>query len=813
MPTLLQDLGYAWRMLRKNPGFTVVAVLTLALGIGANTAIFSLVNSVILKPLPYKDAERLVIIWEQNPHRGWYQNIVSMANFLDWRRQNHVFTDLAAIDPTSFNLAGGAGEPVEIGGERVTANLFSLLGVQPLRGRAFLSEEDKPGSAPVAVLNYGLWQRRYGGDPALIGKRISLDGESYTVVGVMPAGFSDVYTTYFAVNAQVWVSGLDLRPNGRTNHAYLALGRLKPGVSLAQAQAEMDAIARGIEQQDPENKGWGVELLSLHDQVVKYSRPALLVLLAAVALVLLIACANLTNLLLARAAGREREIALRTALGANRVRLIRQLLTENLLLAMLGGGLGIVLAAWGTTALVALTPPILLQMSPGLESAGISSRVLCYSLGLALTTGLLFGLLPAYGTSKTDLNESLKEGSRNCTESSRSHRVRGALVVTEFALAVALLVGAGLMIRTLAHLHQVDLGFNPDNVVTLRVPLRGPRYKEPARQVEFFQQLVARIEALPGVRSASVSRGLPMEGWAGMEFFTQENPNPPPGEQPDANYLVVSPHYFHTMGIPLRKGRAFTDADTRSSEQVVIVSEELARKHWPGQDAIGKRLRAGDEAELPWRTIVGIAGNVRTQGQDVRFVPELYIPLTQYPWALEPRDVVVRAASNPAGLTSAVRREIAALDKDQPVSDVRTLDHVAGEPVAQRQFLMVLLGVFAGLALALAAVGIYGVMTYSVAQRTHEIGIRMALGAEQRDVLKLIVARGLALAVVGVAAGLVAAFTLSRLMASLLYGVRPGDPATLAIVCLTLVAVALAASYIPARRATKVDPMVALRYE
>ncbi len=813
MNTLFQDLRYGIRVLAKSRGFTLVAVLTLALGIGANTAIFSVVNSVLLRPLPYKDADRLVIVWEQNPHRGWYQNIVSMANFLDWRKQNHVFTDLAAIDPTPFNLAGGAGEPVEIGGERVTANLFSLLGVQPVRGRAFLPEDDKPGSAPVAVLSYGLWQRRYGGDPALVGKQISLDGESYTVVGVMPAGFSDLYTSYFAVNAQVWVSGLDLRPNGRTNHAYMALTRLKPGVTLAQAQAEMDAIARGIEQQDPENKGWGVGLVSLHDQVVGYARPALLVLLAAVAFVLLIACANLANLLLARAAGREREMAVRTALGASRSRVIRQLLTESLLLSILGGGLGVVLAAWGTTVLVAMSPSILLQMSPGLESVGINLRVLSYALGLALATGLLFGLVPAYGTSNPDLNESLKEGGRSFTESSRRHRARGALVVSEFALAVTLLVGAGLMIRTLVHAHQVDLGFNPEHVLTMKVPLRGPRYKEPSRQVEFFPQLVARIQVLPGVEAVSVSRGLPMEGWDGMDFVTEDNPNPPPGDVPDANYIVIGPDYFRAMGIRLRKGRAFTEADTPASQQVVIVSEELARKYWPGQEAIGKRLKAGREVELPWRMVVGIVGNVRTQGQDVGFVPELYLPLNQYPWLLHPRHLVIRTALNPSVITSAVRREVAALDKDQPVADVRTLDQLAAEPLAQRQFLMVLLGVFAFLALALAAVGIYGVMAYSVAQRTHEIGIRMALGAEQRDVLKLIVARGLLLAVAGVGAGLAAAFALSRLMAGLLYGVRPSNPATFAIVSVTLVTVALAASYIPARRATKVDPMVALRYQ
>jgi putative ABC transport system permease protein len=812
MNTLLQDLKYGLRMLAKNPGFTAVAVLTLALGIGANTAIFSVVNAVLLRPLPYRDAERLVIVWEQNLPRGWTTNIVSTANFDDWRQQNNVFSDMAAVAPTTFNLTG-VGEPMEIGGECVTANLFALLGVPPMRGRGFSPADDEPSSPPVAIMSYGLWQRSYGGDPQVIGRQISLDGHSYTVVGIMPPGFTDAYTTFFNMHGQVWVPKLDMRPRGRTEHAYLALARLKPGVALKRAQAEMDTIARRIENQYPENKGWSVAVVGMHDQIVGDARPVLLVLVAAVAFVLLIACVNLANLLLARAASREREISVRSALGASSSRMLRQLLTESVLLALCGGGLGILIAAEGTKALVALSPSALFLVAPGLDAASLNSGVLGFALLLTIATGFVFGLAPAIGMSRPDLAASLKGSGRGTAESGRGHHLRGFLVTAEFALAFVLVIGAGLMIRTLVRITHFNMGFNPHNVLTLRIPLRGPQYQDQRSKARFFEQLLGRVEALPGVVSASVASGLPIENQAGMGFVIEENPNPRPEDMPDANYLIVAPNYFRTMGIPLRQGRAFSEADIQDSQRVMIVNEELARQYWPGQSPLGKRLKTGTDPKLPWLTVVGVAANVRTEGPDTGFEPELYIPYRQYPWLLDPRLLVVRTAGEPLAVAQTVRREVMALDAAVPIADVRPLDQIAGEPAAPRQFLMTLLAVFAALALVLAGVGIYGVMSYSVAQRTREFGLRMALGAQRTDVLCSVVAQGLFRAGMGLAIGGVAALALGHFISSLLFEVQPTDPTTFTAVALGLFGLAFLACYIPARRATKVDPMVALRYE
>jgi predicted permease len=822
MNGLFQDVRYALRQLRKTPGFTLVAVLMLALGIGANTAIFSMVNAVLLRPLPYKEADRLVMVWEQNPHRGWFENIVSAANFLDWKKQNHVFEDMAAFESNFFNLTGGS-KPEEVAGERVTTNLFSVLGVQPLYGRLFLPEEEKRGSA-VAVLSYGLWQENYGGDPALVGKPISLNGEAYAVIGILPASFADDYSASFAPHSRVWIAGLELQPEGREFHDYHAIARLKPGIRLTQAQTEMDTIASRIEQQYPESKGWGVGLVGLHDQIVKHTRPALMVLLGAVALVLLIACANVANLLLVRATGRERETAIRAALGASRGQIVRQLLVESTLLSMTGAALGLVIAGWGSEILARLSPPEILKIEGSGINSGINALVLLFAVVMALGTGLVFGLAPALGTSRPNVNESLKESGRSSSKSARGRRLRDVLVISEFGLALALLVGAGLMFRTLLHLNRVDIGLNPDNVLTLKVPLEGPPYKEQRRQAEFFRQLLARIEALPGVEAASVSRGVPMYGWAGWSFVTADHPNPPAGETPDANYVVIGPHYFRTMGIPLRLGRLFSDGDTETSERVVIVSESLARKEWPGADPIGKRLKVGadpTDKSLPWLSVIGVAGNVRSEGQYAPFIPELYVPYTQYPWILSPRHIMVRSASSPTVIVPAIRREVMALDKDVPVSAVSTLKEIVAAPLRQGQTVMWLLGSFAGLALILAAIGIYSVISYAVTQRTHEIGVRMALGANHRDVASLVVKQGLLLALIGVAAGLVGAFGITQLLSHLpfevrlllLFDVRPTDPLTFMGVSAILSIVALLASYVPARRAARVDPTVALRYE
>jgi putative ABC transport system permease protein len=818
MTGLFQDVRYALRQLRKSPGFTSAAVLMLALGIGANTAIFSVVNAVLLRPLPYKEADRLVMVWEQNPHRGWFENIVSAANFLDWKKQNDVFTDMAAFESNFFNLSGG-NKPEEIAGERVTTNLFSVLGVRPLRGRLFLPEEEKRGSSRV-IVSYGLWQQNFGGDPELVGKPISLNGLAYTVVGILPATFADDYSRSFAQHSRVWISGLDLQPEGREFHDYHAIARLKPGVTHAQAQTEMDAIASRIEQLYPESKGWGVALVQLHDQVVKYTRPALLVLLGAVALVLLIGCANVANLLLVRATGRERETAIRTALGASRAQIVRQFLVESSLLSIIGATLGLVLASWGSELLVRLTPPDTARV----EGAGINGLVLLFTVVIALGTGIAFGLAPALGASRPNLNETLKESGRGASRSAKGRRLRDALVVCEFGLALALLVGAGLMIKTLVHLHRVDIGFDPENLLTMKVPLEGPQYQDARRQVEFFQRLLAHIEVLPGVEAASVTRGVPMNGWAGWSFVTADHPNPPAGETPDANYVVIGAHYFRAMGTPLRLGRSFSDGDTPTSERVVIVSESLARTQWPGEDPIGKRLKVGadpSDKNLPWLTVVGVAGNVRSEGEYAPFIPELYVPYTQYPWILWPRHIVVRTASSLSAIIPAIRREVAALDKDVPVSEISTMKEIIAGPVQQGQTLTWLLGAFAALALTLASIGIYSVISYAVTQRTHELGIRMALGADRRAVVNLVVKQGLLLAMIGVVTGLAGAWGMARFLSSLpfevrwllLFDVRPTDPLTFAAVSTILTIVAFLGSYVPARRAAKVDPMVALRYE
>ena len=811
---MYNDLRFSLRLLRKNLGFTLVAVLTLALGIGANTAIFSVVNTVLLRPLPYEDVDRLVVVWEQNPERGWYRNIVSAANFLDWRKQNDVFTGMAAGDPVgTFNLTG-TDQPEEIGGQQVTSNLLSLLGVRPVLGRDFLPEEDKPGGPRVAILSHGLWQRRFGSDPGLVGKVISLNQESYTVVGIMPPEFYFPPFWRELVKAELWVTGLDLTNSGRTNHAYLAVARLKPGILLAQAQAEMDLIARRIQQQFPENKGWEVGLVTLREQAVGDSRPALLVLLGAVGFVLLIACANVANLTLAQAAVREREVAIRTALGAGRRRLVRQFLIESLTLAVLGGALGLLLAGWAIGILVGLYPTGALGLGGvgGLESAAISGQVLAFTFLVALGTGVAFGLAPALLLSGQNPNQSLKEGGRSSGQGSHRHRFRSALVVSEFALALVLLVGAGLMIKTLVVLSQVNLGFNPKGVLTMRIALRGAKYEEPQRQAEFFDQLLERVKSLPSVEWGSVSRGLPVEGWNGMSFVTDENPTPPPNAEPDANYVVIGPDYFRVMGIPLRKGRSFTGQDVEQAGRAVIVNEKLAQNEWAGQDPIGKRLRLEGSGN-PWLTVVGVVGNVRTQWPYPGFLAELYVPYTQYPWLVSPRHLIVRTTVDPASLATAIRHEVTALDKDQPVSDIRLLADVAGEAVAQRHFAMMLLGIFAALGLVLAAIGIYGVMAYSVTQRSHEIGVRMALGAGRQDILRLVVRQGLVLTGVGVVLGLAGAFSLTHFLASMLYEVSRSDPTILGIVTFLLIGVALGACYLPARRATKVDPMVALRCE
>jgi len=818
MVGLAQDLRFALRQLRKSPGFAFVAVFTLALGIGANTAIFSVVNAVLFRPLPYQNAGQLVMLWEQNPHRGWFENIISGENFLDWQKQNQVFAGMAAFESNSFNINGNQ-HPEEIAGERVSANLFSVLGVQPIRGRLFLPEENRQDKTAV-VLSYGLWQQRYGGVADVIGKQILLNGESYPVVGILPPTFSDDYSSFLDPHSQLWLSGIEPFERGRESHEYHAIARLKPGVSLAQAQANMNSIAAQIEQQYSESRGWGVAVISLHDQVVKYARPTLIVLLVAVGLVLLIACANVANLLLVRATGRQKETAIRTALGASGIRLARQFLVESVLLSITGAIAGLAFAPLASRILVLLTPPD----APHVEGVRINGLVMMFSAGLALGTGLVFGLVPMFSSARVKLNESLKDTTQAASGGARERRLRDLLVVGEFGLSLALLAGAGLMIKALTHLHHVDLGFNPDHLLTVKVPLEGPQYQQTEKQAGFFHDLVARIGALPGVESASLSRGVPVRNWDGQNFITAENAHPAAGEVPDANYVVVGPHYFKTMQIPIIRGRIFSDFDTQSSEPAAIISQSLGTKYWPGQDPIGKRLKISGDADdntQPWRTVVGVAGNVRSDGQYWPFRPEIYVPYTQFPWILYPRNIVVRATVEPLAIVPEIRRQVAALDKDVPVSDVATMEEITAGPVQQGKAVMWLLGSLATVALVLSAIGIYSVISYSVSQRTREIGIRMALGAGDGSVASMVVRQGLLLAGIGLGAGLLGALAIGRIFSGLpskvrlllLFDVSPTDPLILGVVSVVLTIVALLACLLPARRAAKVDPMVALRYE
>ena len=815
---LAEDLRYALRQMRKSPGFTVVAVVTLALGIGANTAIFSAVNAVLLRPLPYPNSDQLVMLWEENPHRGWFENIISGENFHDWQTQNQVFSEMAAFESNSFSITGGR-QAEEVAGEHVSANLFSVLGVQPFRGRLFLPEENKEDKAAV-ILSYGFWQQRYGGDPDLTGKTISINGGSYPVVGILAPTFSDDYSSFAASHSELWLSGIEPFEPGRQTHAYHAIARLKPGVSLEQAQANMNSIATQIDRQYPESRGWGVAVVGLHDQTVKYARPTLMVLLVAVGLVLLIACANVANLLLVRATGRQKETAIRTALGASRSQLARQFLVESVLLSVSGAVAGLAFAPLASRILVLLTPPD----APHVEGIAINGLVMMFTAGLALGTGGVFGLAPMFSSGRVNVNESLKDTTRATSGGARDRRFRDLLVVGEFGLSLALLAGAGLMIKALTHLHHVDLGFNPDHLLTVKVPLRGPQYEPAEKQAQFFYDLVSRIGALPGVESASLSRGVPVLDWDGQYFVTAENPHPAAGEVPDANYVCVGPRYFKTMQIPIVQGRVFSDSDTQSSEPAAIVSQSLATKYWPGQDPIGKRLKISGDANdntQPWRTVVGVAGNVRSDGQYWPFRPEIYVPYTQFPWILYPRNIVVRTTVAPLSIVPEIRRQVTALDKDVPISNIATMKEITAGPVQQGKAVMWLLGSLATLALVLSAIGIYSVISYSVSQRTREIGIRMALGASDGSVASMVVRQGLLLALIGLGAGLLGALAMGRIFSGLpfkvrlllLFDVRPTDPLILGAVSVVLTIVALLACLLPARRAAKVDPMVALRYE
>ncbi|HEX8142216.1 MAG TPA: ABC transporter permease [Pyrinomonadaceae bacterium] len=803
-----QDLRYGLRTMLKNPGFTGVAVLALALGIGANSAIFSVVNSILLRPLPFKDPDRLVMVWHSYPKLDLIAP-VSPPGFTDYGARTDVFENAAVASGGSANLTG-AGEPERIQARAVTASFFPTLGVTPALGRTFLQEEDQPSHEHVVVLSHGLWQRRFGADPAIVGQTIMLDGEGYNVVGVMPESFrmfgQDDLWAPLALTAE------QLSPKRRGSEFLLMIARLKPGVSLEQAQAVMDTVAGQIRQNNPQNYpndgSWGVKVKSVYEETVGDIRPALLVLLGAVGFVLLIACANVANLLLARASVRRKEIAIRTALGAGRRRLIRQLLTESVLLSLVGGGLGMVLAVWGVDVLVKLNQ----NNIPRAQEVGIDGRVLAFTCGLSLLTGILFGLAPALQASKTELTEALKEGGRTSGGSHRA-RVRNLLVISEIALALVLLIGAGLMVKSFSRLSHVNPGFEPQNLLTMQVALPSTKYSEPKRRADFYRQALEKIKTLPGVQSAGAVSHLPLSGSVGSGFFSIEGRAESPGEQlPHTDLRASTPDYLQTMGIPLLKGRYFNERDTEASPNVAIVDETLARRYWPNEDPIGKRISFNrrENADV-WREVVGVVGAVRHKALDADYRGQLYFPHPQNPWG--GMYLVVRTMNEPASMAAMVRDAIQSVDKDQPVYRVMTMETLLAESVAQRRFSMLLLTLFAVVAVLLAIVGLYGVMSYGVSQRTHEIGIRMALGAQAGDVLRMVVGQGLLLALIGVGAGLLASLALTRVMSSLLFGVSARDPFMFVSIPLILAAVALLACYIPARRATKVDPMIALRYE
>ena len=805
MITLLQDLRYGVRMLAKSPAFAAVAVLTLALGIGANTSIFSVVNAVLLRPLPFRDSGRLMVLNESNERQPHVS--VSYPNYFDWRQQNHVFEGMATLQPRDFNLAG-VSEPENIGGAAVSSNLLRTLGVKPLLGRDFLPEEDKKGTEPVVMLNYKLWQRRFGGEASAVGKTLTLDGKPFTIIGVLPSQFMLYEEAQVYTPIGVWMDDtmMDRGAHGDTS----VVARLKPGATLHQAQADMDTIARQLEQQYPTtNKGYRVAMNSMRDQFVGDSGPPILILFAAVGLVLLIACVNVANLLLARGTARTREIAIRAALGASRVRVVRQLLTEGLTLAVVSGALGLLLGIWGITGLVALIPDSLIMGVPIV----VDRRVLAFTTALSLLTVIVSCLAPALQASKPDLNETLKESGRTSSGGIHRLQLRNLLAVSEIALALLLLIGAGLMMKSFARLLAVDPGFNPESVLTMRLSLRGPKYEKPEQVTVFCQQALQRVRALPQVGFAALGTELPLtDSHSRSDITIEGQPIPEIDKFPHPDFHVVSPDYFRAMGIPLLRGRDFTEADNPQAPGVVLISQSLARRFWPNGDAVGKTILIGHPAlKNPSLTIVGIVGDTKQYGLAAATPWEVYLSHLQHPTGNF--RVVVRTIANPENLTAAVKSEIRSVDQDVPFSEVETLRNVVSNSLGMQRITMLLLGLFAGLAIALAAVGIYGVISYSVGQRTHEIGIRMALGAERRDVLWFVVGKGFALTAFGVGAGLVGALALTRFLSSLLYGLSATDPFIFGSVSLLLTGVALLASYIPARRATNVDPMVALRYE
>ena len=814
LETLMQDLRYGARMLVKNPGFTAIALLTLALGIGANTAIFSVVNSLLLTPPHYKQPDRLVMMWEQRPSGNWFQGTVSPANYFQWQDHNTVFDQIGVMYDDHVTLTGDDSDPEQIPYQGVSANLLSMLGINPAIGRTFSAEDAVPRKNDVVILSFGLWQRRFGGDRNVIGKKIQLDGQPCTVIGVMPRGFQLFIKrgSFTGDQAELWApipfTERARVPRGRY---LLAVGRLKPGVTVGQAQLQMDSISIALEKQWPDfDKGWGVQLVPLKEQLVGNLRRPLVILLSAVAFVLLMGCTNVANLLLGRAAGRQREIAVRLAMGADRMRVIRQLLTESLLLSAFGGAAGLLLAVVGTKALIALGPKNMFAGTPVI----VDWRVLAFTMIVSLGTGILFGLGPSLVALSADVNKTLKEGGRDSSSGRGGNRLRAALVIAELSLAVVILVGAGLCLRSFYLLNSVNPGFNPRSLLTMKLLLPNASYKEDAKKIAFFHQLRDRIAALPGVISASADSWLPFTTLGAATGFQIEGQTKlSDADQPVTDVRVVEPDYFHTMGIPLVAGRDFNEQEASVQSHVIIINKALATGYFHGESPIGKRITVdmgGNTAKFP-SVIVGVVGDVKHEGLNTIAGPMIYWPHPELPFPF--MTFVIRTTGNPLALTGSIRQNVKQLDPGLPVSDIATMEQRMSDSLAESRFSTLLLGIFAVVAIVLATVGIYGVTSYAVTARQHEIGIRMAIGAQPTDVERMFFRRGIALTLTGLGLGLIASFALTRLMAGLLFGITSRDPLTFIVMATLLLTVAMLACYIPARRATRVDPLVALRYE
>jgi putative ABC transport system permease protein len=801
-----QDLRYGFRTLLRNPGFCAVAILALALGIGPNTAIFTMVNAVLLKPLPVPEPNRVVMIWGTLLKSGFDQMPVSAGDFLEWRKQARSFDQMSAafaIPEYGLNISG-AGDPERVPAALASKEFLPALGIKTIVGRNFLPEEDRPGGPPAVLIGNALWQRLFHSDPAAIGRTLTVDGIPRTIIGVVPHELGEM------VAADLWLpTAINPINPERQNHNYGVVARLKPGVTVAQARAEMMVIAGRLERAYPAtNTGFGITLFPMAEMFTGRIRPVLLILLGAVGLLLLIACANLANLLLARAATREKEIAIRGALGAGRRRIVRQLLTESLMLAFAGGALGLVLAAWGVRLLRSVVP----DMFPMLQQMRVDLSVLAFTFGISILTGLLFGLAPAWKSSRTDLNTTLKEAAGRSESAGGSNRIRSFLLASEVALAVLLSVSAGLLVRSFARVTAVDPGVRTANILTMNLSLPEVRYDTPLQRATFFKSLIERLDALPGVRSAGAVMFLPLRVSmlsfrVGVSSFTIEG-RPPVSQdqQPQADFRIATPGYFNTMGIAVRQGRLFDQRDDLDSKRVALVNEAMVRKHFAHENPLGKRIVMGKPLE-----VVGVVADAKLYGLDAPVEPAIYVPHMQRPG--DSMGVVVRTVGEPAAMASAVRREILKLDAEQPVSNVRSMETVLSDSLMLRRVSMLLIAVFAALALTLATVGIYGLTAYSVSRRTHEIGLRVALGASQSQILRLVVGRGLVTSLAGASIGVAAAFELTRGLAGMLYGVGATDPLVFAGVPLLLVAVSVLASYVPARRATRIDPLVALRYE